>query len=204
MGPSHKIKKIFALTLIIGVTVLAYSASLKNLFVWDDAAVVTDNDFVHSFKNLPLIFKHSYLTSVKDLDFLGMTFIGSGETSYRPVVTLSYFIDYFLWKLNPLGYHLTSLFFHVLNVILFYGCMSLLTKRFSMAVYCALLFALHPVNMEAVSVISFREDLLAAFFFILSVIVHIQSNYCEGQKKFFLYFFRLFVFLWQNSPKRWP
>ncbi|MDQ1274196.1 MAG: hypothetical protein QG591_2826 [Planctomycetota bacterium] len=49
--------------------------------------------------------------------FTSYYFTAAGELSYRPLVTLTYFIDYTLWHLNPLGYHLTNLLLHCLNAV---------------------------------------------------------------------------------------
>ena len=109
-----------AVFLLIVITFVVYFGSLKNGFVWDDFLVVVKNGFIKSFKNLSRIFDKSYLTPPSQIRYLEVINIGSGESSYRPVVTLTYFIDYFLYKLNPWGYHLTNLLLHILNVLLLY------------------------------------------------------------------------------------
>ena len=108
------------IALIIIITSLVYFKSLINPFVFDDALVIVKNDFVKSWKNFPLLFTRSYLTSAEDVIYLGLHNIGAGEISYRPLVTSSYFLDYAFWKLNPFGYHLTNLLLHIINVLLVY------------------------------------------------------------------------------------
>ena len=98
----------YQLLIIVVVSVLIYLYTLGNDFACDDKFTITNNYLIRSWHKLPTIFTNDYFTS-------------SGELSYRPVVTLSYFIDYFFWHLKPLGYHLTNLLLHSLNsVFLFF------------------------------------------------------------------------------------
>jgi hypothetical protein len=164
----------YAVILLALVTVLAYANSLRNDFVWDDYSVIVDNDFVKSLSNLPGLFSRAYLSDPAELGSGAAT--GSGETTYRPVVTLSYFADYRLWGLNPFGYHLFNVFLHLVNVILFYLFLRMFPAVRTAAVLSALFFAVHPVNSEAVNVISFREDLLVFLFSISSFIFFIKRD----------------------------
>ena len=181
--------------MVLILTALVYANSLGNLFVWDDSWSIVDNGFIKSWKNLPLLFNRAYLTSFQDFGFLGERDIGSGEISYRPVATLSYFIDYSLWGLNPFGYHLTNLLLHLFNLVLLYFFAALLTKEKKTPLLAALLFGLHPLNSEAVAVISFREDLLAFLFFIASLICYMKLDAFRGIKKGTIYIASLIFFL---------
>jgi len=184
-----------AIILIIALTSLVYANSLFNSFVWDDYLVIVDNDFIKSWKNFPLIFTRDYITNPYETDYLGFWGIGSGEITYRPVVTASYFIDYAIWKLNPFGYHLANLILHIFNVLLLYIFMGVLMKNRNLALLASLLFALHPVNTEAVNCISFREDLLAFLFFIASFIIYIGLDNYKGKKRLFAYCISIALFL---------
>ena len=172
-----------SIALIVFVVFCVYASSLANSFIWDDLLVVVHCDFIKSFRNLPLVFTPQYLTDPATLGDLAKGGYGSGEISYRPVVTISYFVDYFLWKLNPFGYHLTNLILHILNTIVFYFFIRLFIKNFSWAFVAALIFALHPVQSEAVNNISFREDLLAFLFYVLSFICFMRLKRKEGNKR---------------------
>ena len=182
--------------IVIAITVLlVYGNSLFHSFVGDDFFVVVNNNFVKSWNNLPLLFSKSYLTSESNLPYLGKLFIGAGELTYRPVVTLTYFIDYSIWKLNPFGYHLTNLLLHAANVVLLCYLVFLLAKNRGIALLTALFFALHPVNAEVVNVISHREDLLAFLFSTLSFILFIKFNENVGSRKLWLFILSLMSFL---------
>jgi len=177
-----KLNNFLLVVFLILVTALVYLPSLKNDFVWDDYYVIVVNSFIKSWKNFSLIFTPNYFTPIQELDSLRIE-TGSGEVTYRPVVTISYFLDYGVWKLNPFGYHFTSLLLHLANVGLLFLLIQFLLKNRYLAFLSALIFALHPVNTEAVDVISFREDLLVFLFLISSFILFIKKDYSKGIKK---------------------
>ena len=188
-----KINTKFIILLLVLITALVYVNSLKNNFVWDDYFVIVDNSFIKSWHNFPEIFSKSYLTPITVLKSGNIT--GSGETSYRPVVTASYFVDYWLWKLNPSGYHLLNLLLHIANVILLYLFICLLLKNKYIAFLASLFFALHPVNTEVVNVVSFREDLFVFLFFVSAFILFIKQDLLSGRKKMFCRIFSIILFL---------
>ncbi|MGA2774750.1 MAG: tetratricopeptide repeat protein [Candidatus Omnitrophota bacterium] len=179
---------------IVFFTALAYSNSLQNSFIWDDSTVIVNNDFVKSWNNFPRLFNRSYLTKVSDLDYLGKKDTGSGEFTYRPIGTFTYFLDYSFWKLNPFGYHFTNLILHMLNALLLFMFINLIVGNEVVAILASLFFALHPVNVEAVNCISFRKDLLAFLFYILAFIFYIKSRGEEAGRRALFYFSSLVSF----------
>jgi tetratricopeptide (TPR) repeat protein len=196
-----RINNRLAILLILVLTVIVYANSLKNEFVWDDYTVIVDNSFVKSWRNLPSLFKKAYLTRISDFGYWGERYIGSGETTYRPVVTVSYFTDYAIWKLNPLGYHISNLAIHILNALLLFALLNIITGNGSIALIASLFFALHPANTEAVNVISFREDLLACLFFLLSFLMYVSYQRNKGAKKTLSYFVSVASFLFALFSK---
>ena len=79
---------------------------------------------------------------------------------YRPLVFLSFALDWSLWGADPAAFHLTSVLLHAVNTMLVYA----LARRVGDATaagVAALVFSLHPVNQEAVFWVSGRFDLLA-------------------------------------------
>ena len=151
------------LTLTIGV----YCFSLFNDFVYDDTSAVKNNLLITDWSNLPELFSKTY-------------FSRSSEESYRPIVTLTYFVDYFLWRLNPSGYHLTNILIHLVNVILVYLFFLSLSLDRGIAFFSAVFFAVHPVQAEAVNAISFREDLLVVFFLFPAFLLFLRISKLPG------------------------
>jgi len=148
--------------LIIALPLLAFLNTLENTFVYDDVFTITDNYFIRDWGNFTAFFTDDY-------------FKYSGEVTFRPVVTLSYFIDYSLWHLNPAGFHLTNILLHAVNVLLVYLLVSAVSRSRTASFLTSILFALHPILTEAVNGISYREDLLATTFFLGSALLFIQS-----------------------------
>jgi predicted negative regulator of RcsB-dependent stress response len=176
--------------IIIALTVLVYAVSLSNSFVWDDYSIIVKNNFIKSWDNLPVLFTPRYLSNPLDMYFkLGLhgkdVLIGSGECSYRPIVTITYFIDYSLWRLRPFGYHLTNIIIHLINALLIYFLVNLLSRNRHVALFSGIFFALHPVNAEAVNAVAFREELLMLLFYISSFVTFVK--YRIEKKCFFLF-----------------
>ncbi|HHT9113741.1 MAG TPA: tetratricopeptide repeat protein [Candidatus Wunengus sp. YC65] len=153
---------VFAVLGLIILSFAAYLNTLSNTFVFDDVYVISGNYFIRDWKNFWGLFTSKY-------------FAASGELSYRPVVTLSYFVDYSLWHLNPLGYHLTNVVLHTLNSVLLFFLVQLMVKNTPVAFPASLFFICHPVLSEAVNAVSYREDLLAATFFIIAFLLYVKS-----------------------------
>lgn len=85
-------------------------------------------------------------------------------TFYRPIPYLTIIFDYRLWGNNPFGYHMTNLSFHLFNVSLIFYLLKRLMQSNQTSLICALLFAVHPVQTEAVTYISGRSDPICALF----------------------------------------
>jgi tetratricopeptide (TPR) repeat protein len=152
-----------------GVVVLAlalYSPSLRSQFVYDaDVQIGNPDNFIHDRSNL--------------LDVLTLRVMSRDVLDFnRPVHLLVLMVDSMIWGRNPFGYHLTSILLHAANA----GLLCYLLARYlacagvagTVAAISAgagaLLFAVHPVNVEAVAEPSYREDLLATFFTVLALL----------------------------------
>ncbi len=143
----------------MAVPQLIYVNTLQNQFAFDDEFTIVNNHFIKSWNNFPRLFTRDY-------------FKFSGELSYRPIVTFSYFVDYALWNLNPFGYHLTNNLLHTLNAVLFYYLLAGFFKCRVASFAGALFFSCHPLLTETVNAISYREDLLAATFLVAAFILY--------------------------------
>jgi Tfp pilus assembly protein PilF len=162
------IKKIFLkkdwiqCIIIIILVFSAYSNSLKNDFVYDDRENIVENFFIKSWSNLPILLQPKRYFSLAE------------EISYRPVTTFSYFVNYSIFKLNVIGWHLVNITLHSLNGSLIFYLVNAILKNTRIAFLTAILFVLHPIQTEAVNCISFREDLLCFLFFLLSFLFYIR------------------------------
>lgn len=96
----------------------------------------------------------------------------STESYYQPLIRLSLVLDYQIWGANPAGSHAVNIFLHAFNTVLVFGFLWTLlgaaslktTERFLLALWTALVFAIHPLQVESVVWISARTQLLCTLF----------------------------------------
>ncbi len=139
-------------TLLGLLAVVPYVGALDFDFVWDDRALILENEHIQDSRLLAEGLTADYWQSLDEPE--------AKRSFYRPLVTLSFFVDWFLWSDNPSGFHGTNLLLHLLNVLLVYSCFSVFGPR-TPAFVAAALFAVHPVHTESVTWISGRTDLIA-------------------------------------------
>lgn len=150
-------RKIIHIGLLFFLIFGLYSNVLDGPFLWDDEALVKNNAAITDWRNIPDFFSFRAWPTEDQTSF------------YRPVQMITYVFDHALWGLDPYGYHLTNVFLHFLVCACMYGFFrAILSAPF--ASFCAVaLFAAHPVHTEAVSYISGRADILAAFFLVCTL-----------------------------------
>ncbi|MDD5155405.1 MAG: tetratricopeptide repeat protein [Candidatus Omnitrophica bacterium] len=170
---------------IVILICLVYANSLTGNFVYDDYLVIVNNTFIKSTDNLKLFFNSRYLTHPLEAAFNeGAYNIGSGESSYRPVATLSYFLNYAIFKLDPFGYRLVNIAIHILCAVFIYLLFNRVFSRPRLALFAALIFGLHPVNAEVVNCTAFRSNSLALLFCLLTIILYFRSKAKTGKYRY--------------------
>ena len=167
-------KWLLALGIILLLTFFAYIPVLQNgLLAWDDEAYI---------KNNPLI----YSLNLKDI------FTNNVMGNWHPITILTLSLEYHLFGMNETGYHAVNLLLHLLNVILVFYTVSLLSDKMMVAVVASLLFGIHPLHVESVAWVAELKDLLYTFFFLASYIFYLK--YLKGfQKKYYLFALLLFA-----------
>lgn len=157
-------KYFLSCSLLVVITALTFSPCLWNKITnWDDQFMLTKNE------------------QVRDLSWPGVQKIFTSFTngSYVPLTVFSYALEYKFSQLEPNAYHTTNLALHLLNVLLVFWLLNLITGQPLVSFITALLFAVNPLRVESVAWISARKDLLYSFFFLgslISYIRHLQSN----------------------------
>lgn len=152
------------------VTFLVYGMSLGNGFVaWDDTYLIYGNPAIKaiSWANLKTIFS---------------TF---DPQLYIPLTFLSYQLDFLIGGLWPLPYHTGNLILHTGNALLVTLILFQLTRLRLVAILLGLLFAVHPLNAEAVAWASARKDVLSTFFFLASLSTYLHFRAAGGRIPYF-------------------
>lgn len=131
----------------------AYSNAFDNAFVYDDDLLIVGNRFLRSAHFLGAI-------------FTAPIFAGANMAShyYRPLQILLYFVIYQLAGLSTAAFHLLNIALHAANACLVYALGRRLGFNSWGVFFAALIWALHPLNVEAVTYMSGTADPLCAFF----------------------------------------
>jgi Tfp pilus assembly protein PilF len=175
--------KLLLIPLIL-ITAVIYLKSLNNQLIntWDDHGYVSENPDVKTLHG------DSVAYTIKN------TFSSYVLGNYHPITMLTYCMEYSKYKLNPKPYHVTNLIIHILNALLVFYFIWLLTKQQWVAFITALLFAIHPMHVESVSWVSERKDVLYTFFSLGALCTYIFFLKEEKRKRLF-YIATLILFL---------
>ena len=112
---------------------------------------------------------------------------------YHPVTTLTFILDYKAGQGSPFPFHLTNLILHLVNVYLVWILTFRLFRDKRISVVTTLLFALSPLQTEAIAWVTARKDLLSALFTFAALISY--SNFIERNKNHYYILTLLFVML---------
>ena len=88
---------------------------------------------------------------------------------FRPFTHLLFQFLYAIFQLNPLGYHITSLFLHVINALIFYALLLKFTSESKISFFASLIFVSHFAQEETVLWISALSSPLVTFFYLCSI-----------------------------------
>jgi hypothetical protein len=143
------------LVALLAVTGVAYLGALGAGFVWDDLPLVVGNELAGSPRNLAAIFRTDLWSTagvhVPDPPY------------YRPLVVVTLLVDRMLGGLSPAVHHADSIAWHLAAVAAVFALARTLVSP-AAALAAAAVFALHPVQSEAVVWVSARSGVMAAFF----------------------------------------
>lgn len=153
-----------ALAFLLGL--LAHVESLGHWFTASDTLPLIETSRIASPQDLWIILTKPML--------YGTSFVGGG-LFYRPVTNLTYAVDYWVWGLNPFGYHLSNLLFHGLAAVAVTLAIRSMTRSDRVGGLAGALFAVHPLSTDVVPAIARRHDLLMALFGTLALYLFVES-----------------------------
>jgi protein O-mannosyl-transferase len=207
-------RPLIAASVLVLVTFAVYAPALANGFAFDDEQVIVQNPFVAD----PSWWRHIFSTPA--WAFVG---VKSWDNYYRP---LQIFCYWSIWRVagpNPGAYHLLQLILYAASVWLLYRVALELIGKETIAYAGALLWALHPLHVEAVAWAAALPDVGVGFFVLLALLLflraerdghafdarHVISAVCFGLALFFkenaLSFPAIVVAYWffLAKPERW-
>lgn len=165
LSESDKSMRIVISLFLAGVTFLAYCQVLDHEFLnFDDNRYVTEN---------------ANITQGLTREGVIWAFTQSYIANWHPMTWLSHMLDFEVYGGDPLGHHLTNLLFHISNTLLLFGVLFKLTGALWRSGLVAILFALHPLNVESVAWVAERKNVLSTFFWLLTM----QAYADYAQKK---------------------
>jgi protein O-mannosyl-transferase len=144
------------LGLLLAVATAAVYAPVHNhpFFNLDDYFDVVDNVNVHHGLNWETV---------------KWSFTAFNMANWIPLSWLSHALDYWMFGTNPAGHHDVNVLFHALDVVLLFWVLKRATGYTGRSFMVAALFAVHPMNVEAVAWIAERRSVLSMFFFLLTL-----------------------------------
>ncbi|UCD83573.1 MAG: tetratricopeptide repeat protein [Deltaproteobacteria bacterium] len=156
---------LLVISLIAVIALLVYQNSFGAGFQFDDFKAIVDNASIRDIKNLPLIFS---------------------SNGTRPILFLSFALNYHFGGASTWGYHLVNLLLHILNGVLVYLIIVVLSKTYSpnslnrranvVAIFPTVFFLVHPIQTEAVTYVISRSSVLCTTFYLLSLYLFIRTR----------------------------
>lgn len=154
-----------AVLLIVGVTGWAYSNATKGPFIFDDHLAIVTNPNIRS------------LTPIREALFSP----GNTGIAGRPITALSFALNYAYAQLDPAPYHAVNIGLHVLTAVVGFVVLRRILARIGyadgpyVALIAALIWAVHPLQTEAVTYIVNRSEVLMALFALLTVYTFLRA-----------------------------
>jgi len=157
---TNKIVKIIICIFLMVATFGIYSQIQDHEFVdYDDNILVTESSLVQAGLTNESIIR---------------VFTTTHHSGWLPITSISYMLDYQLYGLNPTGFLLTNLFFHIANSLLLFLILFRMTGAIWQSAFVAVVFALHPLNVESVAWVAERKNVLSTFFLLLTIWAYIR------------------------------
>jgi protein O-mannosyl-transferase len=144
------------MVIIAALACIVYSPSINGGFILDDDYLLTENNLI------------------KATNGLNRLWFTAESQDYWPLTNSTFWIEWRLWGLQPTGYHATNLLLHIATSLMIWAIL----RKMSVpgAYFAALIFAVHPVNVESIAWISQRKNLLALFFFLSSIQCYLNAE----------------------------
>jgi tetratricopeptide (TPR) repeat protein len=153
------LRQLGQVAIIIAITLAAYFPVLKNGFVWDDDRYIEQNVQLHTLSGLEKI----WLQPLK------------AEPQYYPLTHTTFWLEYHLWGLEPQGYHLDNVLLHLASTLILWRL--LLRLKIPAAFVAAMIFAVHPIQVESVAWATERKNVLSGAFYLPTLWTYLHTRW---------------------------
>jgi Tfp pilus assembly protein PilF len=161
-----------AFVLLLTAVLLAYAPGLRADFTFDDRGVIVGNPLIKDIRYWPTLLTSDYWAGTRDPAAAHTIHAGL----YRPLVLLSFAINYAAAGPSPWSYHLVNVLLQGMVSWLLYLLARQLALSTRASLVCALIFALHPIHTEAVIGIVGRAELFMAVGVLAGLVWYIQGR----------------------------
>jgi protein O-mannosyl-transferase len=170
-------RSFYALVLLVLLILVPYAKTFKSSWHLDDYPNIIENQRVHLKElNIDSLFNSFFIKK------------GDTEKLSRPVPRLTFALNWYFSGTNITGYHILNIAIHIITAFLLYLSIINLFKTPNLrgkykkrrehfvALLTALMWAVHPIQTQAVTYIVQRMTLLAALFYLLSIYLYIKAR----------------------------
>lgn len=187
-------QKYVLIILLIIICFFSYLSALNGDFLSDDLVHVY---FMQKMDNNIEILLKNFYSNWLDV---------STTSFYRPLISITLYIDHLLWNWNPFGYHLTNILFHAMNGVLIF--LIAITFKINetngesiiLAFLAAALFIVYPLHPESVYWIIGRVDSQTTSFYLFSLYMFILYIKKESNSYFIISLIGFWAALSSKEP----
>ena len=164
--PESCSQELWAALLVFLALIIVYLPAIKGGFIWDDNNHVTKPE-------------------LRSLHGLWRIWFEVGATQqYYPLLHSAFWLEYRLWKDNPVGYHVVNLLLHVSAATMLFVILRRL--KIAGAILAAAIFALHPVAVESVAWIAEQKNTLSMVFYLGALLMYLRFDEKRRRQDYFL------------------
>ncbi len=154
-GESRLSPRVVFAGFLVLATIVAYVPAIRSGYIWDDDFYVTQNPTLRDGAGLKRIWLET-----------------DANPQYYPLTFTTFWLEYHLWELRPMGYHLVNVLLHAASALVLWRILALL--RMPGSALAASIFALHPIQVESVAWITERKNVLAGLLCLCAALAYLR------------------------------